>query len=287
MPANVRHYLSTEGHGLSVTSLAAVTTRSIIASESGFHAPSLDEFFPDPIFFAGTPFEINRVILVRLIAVLVLSTLLVVYAKRAKLVPGRAQGAMEMLLDFSKKSIGEELLGAKAAPYQPLLASIFLGILFMNITGVIPGLQIASTSIIGMPLVYALVAYVGFIVAGIKAQGVGHFFKSQLFPPGVPKPIYFLMTPIELLSTFILRPITLALRLLANMVSGHLVLVLCFVGAHSLYFSMGGASGIVLGSLTLLGGTLFTVFEIFVACLQAYIFALLTAAYISLSIEEH
>ena len=83
------------------------------------------------------------------------------YAKRARLVPGRAQGVVESMLEFSKRQVGEEILGERAKPYQPLLATVFLGLLFMNITGVIPGLQIASTSIVGMPLVYALVAYVG------------------------------------------------------------------------------------------------------------------------------
>jgi len=184
------------------------------------------------------------------------------------------------------RRVGEEILGERAKPYQPLLATVFLGLLFMNITGVIPGLQIASTSIVGMPLVYALVAYVGFIYAGIKANGFGRFFKEQLFPPGVPKPIYILMTPIELLSTFVIRPVTLTIRLLANMISGHLLLLLCFVGTHYLYLSLSGGLGISLGSLTLLAGIVFTLFEAFVAALQAYIFALLTAAYISLSIEH-
>lgn len=278
-----------EGHGLSMNILAAMASGVLVASDGHeFHKPTLDhEFFPAPILFSGTPFEINRIILVRLIATLVLVLCLVLYAKRAKLVPGRAQNVMEMLLEFSKKQIGEELLGDRAKPYQPLIASIFLGLLFMNLTGVIPGLQIAGTSIIGMPLVYAIIAYIAFIVAGIKAHGGLSFFKSQLFPSGVPWPVYFLMTPIELFSTFILRPVTLSLRLLANMMSGHLLLVVCFVGTDALYLSMGGASGLALGSVTLVGGIIFTLFEIFVACLQAYIFALLTASYISLSLDEH
>lgn len=94
------------------------------------------------------------------------------------------------------------------------------------------------------------------------------------------------MTPIELLSTFVIRPVTLTIRLLANMISGHLLLLLCFVGTHYLYLSLSGGLGISLGSLTLLAGIVFTLFEAFVAALQAYIFALLTAAYISLSIEH-
>lgn len=138
---------------MSVNLLAAIATGSLQASgDNEFHAPTIEEFFPDPILFGGTPFEINRVIMVRLISVAVLCTILVLYSRRAKLIPGRAQGSVEMLLDFSRKSIGEELLGKNAGPYQPLLASMFLGILFMNLTGIIPGLQIASTSIIGMRL---------------------------------------------------------------------------------------------------------------------------------------
>lgn len=275
------------GLGLSIYTLAAQAS-SLLADGNSFHAPNVDEeFFPEAFLFAGTPFAINRVIMVRLIAALVLVLVMVIYSKRAKLVPSRSQNVVEALLGFSKTNVGEEIMGEKAGPYQPLLATIFLGIFFMNITGIIPGLQISSNSLIGMPLIYALVAYVGFIIAGIKSLGVGHFFKAQLFPPGVPWPLYFLMTPIEFFSNFILRPITLTVRLLANMVSGHLLLVICFVATNALYFSMGGVMGTGLGTVTLLAGIVFTLFEAFVAALQAYIFALLTAAYISLSIEEH
>lgn len=260
----------------------------LAAEESGFHAPTMDEFYPDAYLFEGTPFAINRIIMARLIAVAVLAAICILYAKRAKLVPGRAQAAFEFVLDFIRKSIGYEVLGEeKAGRYLPALATMFLGILFMNITGVIPGLHIASTSLIGMPIIFALFAYILFIVAGIRVHGVGGYFKSQLMPAGVPKPVLILMTPIEFLSNFIVRPATLAIRLLANMVAGHLLLVLCFGATHYLYFSMGGAVGILSGSVTLLGGIAVVVFEILVAGLQAYIFALLAAVYISLSIEEH
>ncbi|MDD7384565.1 MAG: F0F1 ATP synthase subunit A [Actinomycetaceae bacterium] len=246
-----------------------------------------EELFPPDFLFAGTPFAINRVIMVRLIATAVLVVLLVLYSKRCRLVPSRAQSAFEFILNFSKVSVGEDTLGAEAKRYQPLLATVFFGVLFMNITGIIPGLQIASTSLVGMPAIYALVAYFAFVISGIKERGFGHYFASQLFPPGVPKPIYILMTPIELLSTFIMRPITLTVRLLANMISGHIILVLCFVGTNALYMNMGGIGGIVFGSLTFIGGLLFTAFEAFIACLQAYIFVLLMGSYISLSISEH
>lgn len=268
--------------------LAQYGNLSASAEGSGFHAPSIEEFFPEPFLFAGTPFAMNRVILVRLISVLAITIIFVLYAKRAKLIPGRVQLTVELLLEFVQKQIGDEILGKDKAPkYMPMLATLFIGILFMNITGILPGLQIASTSVIGMPLIYALFAYFGFIIAGIKSQGFGHFFKAQLMPAGVPKPIYIIMTPIEFISTFIVRPATLVVRLLANMVSGHLLLVLCFSATHALYLSMGGATGVAFGSLTLFAGIAFIAFELLVAVLQAYIFALLAAVYISLSIEEH
>ncbi len=255
---------------------------------SGFHGPTLDhEFAPPAIFFAGTMFEMNRILLVRMIAVAILALVMVLYAKRAKLVPGRAQSMVESLIDFSRVQIGHEILGEDhAKKYQPLLLTLFVGILFMNLTGVIPGLQIAGTSLIGMPLIYALFAYVGFVVAGLRERGL-KFFKEQVMPPGVPKPLYLLMIPLETLSTFVLRPIILTMRLLSNMVAGHFVLVLCFVGTHYLYLEMSGVMGIGLGTVTLLVGTVFVVFELFVGALQAYIFAMLAAAYISLSISDH
>lgn len=254
----------------------------------GFHGPTLDhEFFPEPFLFAGTPFEMNRIIMVRLIATFVLFALLLWYSRHAKLVPNRIQSFVESLLDFSKVQIGEEIMGKEhAAKYQPMLATIFLGILFMNLTGVFPGLQIAGTSLIGMPLIYALFAYIGFVVAGLKTFGL-KFFKEQLMPPGVPWPLYFLMVPLEFLSTFILRPITLTVRLLANMVAGHFLLVLCFLGTSYLYQELSGGMGAILGTFTLLAGVIFVVFELFVGALQAYIFAMLAAAYISLSVSEH
>lgn len=255
----------------------------------GFVPPSLEhEFASPPIFFEGTVFEMNRVLMVRLIAAVVLALILIWYARRRQLVPNRRQAAVEALLDFSKTQIGEEILGKENAPrYQPMLMTIFFGTLFMNLTGVFPGLQIAGTGLVGMPLIFAIYSYLGFIIAGMRTRGGLHFFKEQLMPAGVPWPLYVIMTPIEFLSTFIVRPLTLTVRLLMNMVVGHLILVLCFVATHFLYFELSGVLGVGFGTLTLAGGIVFTIFEVFVGALQAYIFAMLSAAYISLSISEH
>ncbi|MFD1716825.1 F0F1 ATP synthase subunit A [Georgenia deserti] len=261
---------------------------SVLASDNGgFHAPSLADFFPPAIFAEGTMFEFNRVTLVRLIAVAALVLFFWLAARRTQLVPGRMQAVGEIAIDFVRKSIAVETLGEdRGRRYTPLLATIFFGVLFLNITGVIPFLNLAGSSVVGIPIVFAVIAYVAFIRAGIKERGPGHFFKDQLFPPGVPWPIYILLTPLELFSTFILRPVTLTVRLLANMIAGHLLLVLCFGATHYLFLEAGGPLALF-GVITGLGGLAFTLLEIFIASLQAYIFALLTAVYIQLSVEAH
>jgi len=252
-----------------------------------FHAPSINEFFPDAIFFAGTPFEMNRIILIRLLAVVVIVLIFWLGTRRMKLVPTRFQGLVEMGLDLVRVNIAEDLLGKKdGRRFLPILTTIFFMVLVMNITGIIPLLNIAGTSVIGVPLVLALVSYIAFIYAGVKKHP-GAFFKNALFPPGVPKFLYLIVTPIEFVSMFILRPVTLTLRLLMNMIVGHLLLVLFFAATHFFFFGLSGGY-IAFGVGTLAFGVVFTFFEILVAVLQAYVFTLLTAVYLQLALaDEH
>lgn len=226
-------------------------------------------------------------ILVRVIAAVALVLLFVLAARSAKVVPSRGQSLAEMVLDFVRINIAQEILGKDARKYVPLLTTIFCAILFFNITGVLPFLNIASTSLIGLPLMLAAWVYVMYLGAGIKRHGLGGFLKISLFPPGVPVFMYVLLTPIEFLQVFILRPATLALRLMANMVAGHIMLVLSFSATQFFLFEAGPALK-AFGALSLTAGIAFTLFELLVAALQAYIFALLAAVYISMSLEaEH
>lgn len=255
--------------------------------DGGFHGPTLEEFFPAPFAFIGTPFEMNRVILIRLVATVVLCALFLIGTRRMRLVPTRGQSMAEMAVGFTYKSIAVEVLGEnRGRRYAPVITIIFFAVLAMNLTGVIPGLNLAGSSVVGLPFVIAMISWFTFVIAGIREQGGLRFLKSQLFPPGVPWPIYFILTPIELISTFLLRPATLTIRLLANMMSGHFLLVLCFSATHFLFLEA-ATQFKALGALTLTMGVVFTLFELFIAALQAYIFALLTAVYIQLSTEAH
>lgn len=257
------------------------------ADDGEFHAPTIYEFFPDVIFFEGTWFEINRIILVRFFAVAVLVLVFWLGTRRMKIVPGRGQSIIELGFGFVDNSIAQSVLGQKDGKrFLPLLTAIFFMVLFMNLTGTIPGLNIAGTSVIGVPLLLAIIAYGTFIYAGVK-KSPGGFFRNALFPPGVPPALYILVTPIEFISTFLVRPVTLTLRLMMNMMVGHLLLVLFFAGTQFFFFSAGGFYALF-GAGTLAFGFIFTLFEILIAVLQAFIFAILTAVYIQLALlEEH
>jgi F-type H+-transporting ATPase subunit a len=252
-----------------------------------FHGPSIDEFFPPVIFDAFGVIPVTRVNLIQFIAVIAVVLVFWLGTRRMKVVPGRFQSLTEMGLDFVRVNIAEDLLGKKdGARFLPILTTMFFMILFMNLTGIVPFLNLAGTAVIAVPLLLAVISYVTFIYAGVK-KSPKNFFKNSLFPSGVPPLLYLIVTPIEFISTFIIRPITLTLRLLMNMMVGHLMLVLFFSATQFFLFTMGGWwSALAAGSLAF--GLAFTVFEILVAVLQAYVFTILTAVYIQLAVaEEH
>lgn len=250
------------------------------------HQPGLDDFFPEAAIWDGTVFRIDRMVLARFIATILLIIIFVAVGRRLKMRPGRGQLLIEMLLEFIRKNIGIELLGtSRGRRYSKLLAITFVGVLAMNLMGTLPGVNIAASSVMSVPLVFAVVSYVAFIVAGIKARGGWGFFRQQLFPPGIPWPVYILLTPIELMSTFIVRPATLAIRLLANMIAGHMLLALTYFGTQTLFVS--AAAMKPLAALTFAGSIVMTLFEVFVAVLQAYVFTILTGVYIKMSVEAH
>jgi F-type H+-transporting ATPase subunit a len=128
------------------------------------------------------------------------------------------------------------------------------------------------------PTMLAALSWIVFNAIGIREQGFFGYLKGIMFPPGVPKPIYILLTPIEVISTIIVRPLTLAVRLFANMVAGHMLLAVLFIGT-AVFFESG--IGKVTFVLPFALATVLTLFEIFVAGMQAFIITILTAVYIA------
>jgi F-type H+-transporting ATPase subunit a len=259
---------------------------SWLVHSNGFQPPSVLDFFPDAVLFGGTIFEINRVVVIRILAAAVLIGIFAIVAQRARVVPRRGQALVEMVLDFVRVQVVEEVMGKERAKrYVPFLTTLFLAIVVFNLTGVIPFLNLAATSLIGLPIVMALWVYFMYLGAGVRRHGLGGYLKASLFPPGVPWPIYILLTPVEALQVFILRPATLALRLTANMMAGHLLLALCFAATQFFFFEASGALAGV-GAISLSAAVAFTLFEVFVALLQAYVFIMLSAVYLNMAIED-
>ncbi len=222
--------------------------------------------------------------LIRLIITALIVALFVVAFRRPQLIPRGVQNVGESAIDFVRVNIAEEILGKRdGRKYLPLLAAIFFATLFLNLTSIIPVLNISSNARIGMPLVMAIVVYLTFVGAGVAKFGFFRFIRLSIVLPNVPLPVHFLLVPIELVSTFILRPFTLTVRLMANMLSGHIMLVLFFAATH--YFFTNFDAMTVFGVPALLMGVVFSFFELMVIVLQAYIFALLAAVYIELSLH--
>lgn len=265
----------------------AIDSYAITFFPDSFHSPTLNEFFPDAVLFEGTIFELNRIRLAMLLGTVVVALLFILASRRATVVPRGGQNVAEAGIDFVRKSITLEIMGKQGLKYLPYLVTLFFFILATNLFSIITPVNIAPTALIGIPLVLALCTWALYLSEGIRANGFGGYFKKSLFPPGVPKPMYILVTPIEALTVLIIQPFSLTLRLMANMLAGHMMLVLFFSGASYLLVHGDGALPVVgFGSAVM--GFGFTLFELVVALLQAYIFTLLTAVYLNAAIShEH
>ena len=266
----------------------AVGTGALLAADSGPELPTVNDFLPPEILFQGTPFAINRIILIRIVATVVLLVVLGITAKRAKLIPGRWQSVVEYGLDFVRDKVVYDVMGeARGKRYVPMITTLFFTIFIFNLCGIIPGMNMAANATVVMPLVFAVWTLIQYWIAAIRSQGLGHYLRHELFTPGVPWPVYFLLAPINLLELLIIRPASLTIRLFANMISGHLLVASCLAFAqYWVIDATNKLAGIPVGALWFVFGLVLTLFEAFVAFLQAYVFAILSTVYISMSYPE-
>lgn len=262
----------------------------VLATEAGINEPfvvpdPITELFEFPaILFEGTIFAMNRVVLITLFASLLGAVFFLAALRRPKLVPGKLQSAAEMVVETIRDQIALQVMGPEGRAWLPYLTLIFVWVWLNNLFGIIPLVNFPATSRMSLPLLVTALIYVTFIVVGIVKQGPRYFWNVA-FPPGVPKPIYILVTPIELVSTFIVRPLTLAVRLFANMVAGHILLTIIFLAIQAFLFS---GRGTPIGIVALAAAPLIIAFELIVGLLQAYIMTMLAAVYIGSSLHaEH
>ncbi len=263
-----------------------MTSFPILAAREGFHVPGAESFYREPfidLHVFGLNLGINRTVVVLFLASLLTLGVLALGFRNPKLVPRGIQNVAEFIVDFVRDKVIMPTMGKKGLPYLPFLTTLFLFVLFCNWFGVIPGLNFSATSRIGIPLALSICTWFVFVIAGIRTHGGFGYLKAALVPSGVPVPILLLLVPIEFLTVFILRPLTLTIRLTANMIAGHMLLTMFFLGTAYL-LERGSTAAFGVGSLIM--GTAFIGFEIFVGALQAFIFAILTAVYIQSSLQE-
>ena len=260
---------------------------ALLSTEGGgFDAPNSSDFELPPLFtIAG--FEVTKVMLLVVASVVLIGGFFYLAARRGSMVPGRLQFAGEGAYSFVRNQLGRDIIGSEDfKKFVPFLVTLFFFILVNNIFGIVPFLQFPTMSHIGFPAALAALSFLIYNTVGIRRRGFVNYFKETMFPPGVPKPVYVILSPIELMTILFTRPLTLALRLFANMFAGHLLLLVFILGGEYMLHSGGFAA--ILSPFAFGFGVVLTFFELLVQVLQAYIFTLLSALYIAGALsEEH
>ncbi len=230
----------------------------------------------------------NKIALIAVAATVISITLFLLAARRDPMVaPTGARNLAEVTIDFIEESVVMQTLGKSGLKWTPFLLSLFMFIFLCNIPGVIPIIQMPATARIAIPLALSLLVWVIYIGTGLKHQGLG-YFGHLLWPPGVPTALKPLVGLIEFISTIIVTPFSLTVRLMANMLAGHILLVTFGLLTHALFTAQTAQIFLVPMSILPFGMLIFlTAFEILVAFLQAYIFAILAAVYINNSTVGH
>jgi F-type H+-transporting ATPase subunit a len=230
----------------------------------------------------------NKIALIAVAATVISITLFLLASRRDPMVaPTGARNLAEVTIDFIEESVVMQTLGKSGLKWTPFLLSLFMFIFLCNIPGVIPIIQMPATARIAIPLALSLLVWVIYIGTGLKHQGLG-YFGHLLWPPGVPTALKPLVGLIEFISTIIVTPFSLTVRLMANMLAGHILLVTFGLLTHALFTAETSQIFLVPMSILPFGMLVFlTAFEILVAFLQAYIFAILAAVYINNSTVGH
>lgn len=231
-----------------------------------------------PATTMGYDVSFTNASLFMLLALLGIWAFLTLGMRRATIVPGRWQSAVEAIHEFIAGMVDENI-GTAGRPYVPFVFALFIFILFANILGLLP-FAFAVTSHIWVTFAFAAFIFLLCVVIGLVRHGL-HFF-TLFVPPQTPWYLLPLILPIELIS-FLTRPLTLSVRLFANMTAGHILLQV-FAG---FVVSLGLAGGFLaaLGVLPLAMNVALYALELLVAVVQAYVFALLTCVYLNDSIN--
>jgi F-type H+-transporting ATPase subunit a len=250
----------------------------------GLEFPPVSHLVNWPEFFGDDVSGINKVVLVYALAC-GLTMALFILGNKKQMVPTGAQNLAEMSVEFVEEQIVLPTIGPKGLKYTPLLISFFFFIFFCNIFEIVPLIQMPATARIALPMFLALLAYAVYHVSGMVEHGPIGYFKHALIVPDVPVAMHVLLIPIEFISKFLVQPFSHAVRLFANLLAGHILLVTFAILSSALWTLKWYA---IFLPLPVIAVIFFTAFEILVSFLQAYVFALLAGVYIGAAIShEH
>ena len=230
----------------------------------------------------------NKVALIAVVAALIGIVIFMLAAnKDGSKAPRGVRNLAEIIVEFIEDQIVMPTMGHKGLRWTPFLISLFVFIYLCNAPGIIPIIYMPATARIAIPLTLSLLVWVIFIGVGLKHQGL-KYFGHLLWPPGVPTGLKPLVGIIEFVSTILIRPFSLTVRLMANMMAGHILLVTFSLLSEALFQAETNKVIFAVMGILPFGMLLFlTAFEILVAFLQAYIFAILAAVFIGSSMEGH
>jgi F-type H+-transporting ATPase subunit a len=256
-----------------------------------FEAPSTKDFvygcWGGALKVLGFDLCVNFIVFLLLLTTVIFLSLFYFAFRRPRVVPGKLQVLMEFGIDFVRENIAVPMLGQDADRFMPLLASFFFFILIGNLFEVIPGFSFSANSRVAIPLVLALISWTTYNAVGIRKHGFLGYLRHTCIIDAAPGWLrYSLLLLIEFVSNIVVRPITLTVRLAANFLAGHFLLAIFFLG--TVFFLENGPKTWLLAGFSFPLAVVLVGFEIFVAILQAFIFAILSASYIGQAIaEEH
>ncbi len=233
-----------------------------------------------PLHVGGIDLSFTNSSLWMAIGVVVATTGLMLATKQKSMVPGRGQVLAEMLYEFVANMIRENT-GPGGKQYFPLIFTLFMTVLMGNLLGMIP-FSFTYTSHLAVTAALALVVFFAVLIMGVAKNGL-HFF-SLFVPPGLPLWLFPIIVPIEIIS-FLVRPLTLSVRLFANMMAGHLMLKV-FAGFSVTFLGL-GIGGFIMGLFPMLFNTILIAFEFLIALLHAYVFTVLSCIYLKDTVDLH
>lgn len=233
-----------------------------------------------PLEVAGFDISFTNSSLWMAIATVVLTSFFIIATHKKALLPNRTQAFAEMIYEFIASMIRENT-GPDGKRYFSIIFTVFMVVLMGNVLGLIP-YSFTFTSHIIVTGLLAMLIFVMVTIFGILNHGTKFF--TLFAPAGVPLALQFLIVPIELLS-FLIKPVTLSVRLFANMMAGHLLLKV-FAGFSAMAVGA-GLSGVVFGMIPMAFNIAVYALELLVACLQAYIFAILASIYLKDTVDLH